>query len=457
MQCPGYVIQHGLESMRAIHQPTPARITDAMSPSGKQIPLALPWLGAEESDAAAAAIRSGWVTQGPRVAELEARFASMAGSKHACAVANCTAALQCALLAVGVKPGDAVFTVSHSFIATANSIRACGAEPFFVDVEAASYNMDAGLLARALERCERRPDGLYAPEAGRLAAGSSPWAHLASLCGGSAKLGRVGAILAVHQIGIPCRIDEIAALGERFGVPVIEDAACALGSAWKPAGEAEFRPVGKAKGAIACFSFHPRKIVTTGDGGMLTTENPEYDRIFRLLRHHGMSLSDLDRHKSGGLAQESYEIAGFNYRMTDIQAAVGSAQLQKLELMCERRRALAGRYIDRLRGLSWLGCVEQSPRWRLNWQSFPILLTEDAPGSSEDLREHLLANGIASRPGIMNAHEERPYLAQSWSLPVSESLRRRAVILPLYHTLAEDDVDTIASAIRSFAALSKSR
>jgi perosamine synthetase len=288
-----------------------------MSEKIQSIPIAKPWLGEAEAEAASRAILSGWVTQGPEVAAFEQEFATYVGANSACAVSNCTTALHLALLAVGVQPGDEVITVSHSYIATANSIRYCGAIPVFVDIEPQTYNINPMLIENVIsDRLQR----------------------------GIAE--RTRAILIVHQIGMPCDLKAILDIAHRYNLPVIEDAACAIGSEilW----DGNWEKIGKPHGDIACFSFHPRKVITTGDGGMLTTNNPQWDQQFRLWRQHGMSIPDTVRHGAKQVIFESYPMLGYNYRMTDIQAAVGREQLKRLPEIVERRRYLAQQYQEKL-------------------------------------------------------------------------------------------------------------
>ena len=267
----------------------------------KAIPVARPLMDEREAEAAKRPIMSGWVTQGPEVAAFEREFAACVGAPHACAVSSCTTALHLALLAAGVKPGDEVITVSHSYIATANSIRYCGAQPVFVDIEPWTFNLNPALIEKAITPSTR-------------------------------------AILCVHQIGMPCDLKAINDIAGRHGLVVVEDAACAIGSEvlWN----GEWEKIGKPHGDVACFSFHPRKVITTGDGGMITTNRTDWDAKFRLLRQHAMSIPDTVRHGASQVVFESYPILGYNYRLTDIQAAVGREQLKRLpEIVGSRRIA----------------------------------------------------------------------------------------------------------------------
>ncbi len=407
------------------------------------IPIAKPFFDEEEAVAAKSVISSGWITQGPKVKEFEDAFASYVGSDYACAVSNCTTALHLALLVIGVKPGDVVITVSHSFIATANAIRHCGAEPLFVDIDPDTYNISPLCLQKFIdEECEIKNRQLYYNKASKIANGESPLRHCNS------DVGRVKAVLAVHQMGMPCDLSALLSISHKFNLPVVEDAACAIGSEISFDNGKTWGKIGKPHGEIACFSFHPRKVVTTGDGGMITTNNSEYDRKIRLMRQHGMSVPDAVRHIANKVILEEYVITGFNYRMTDIQAAIGIEQVRKLPLMIERRKEIDKLYRGYLQDIKWLQLPKEPVFAKTNWQSYPIRVLQGSPISRNELMQYLLDNGVATRPGIMNAHQESPYSNSAFDLTESEQARKEVILLPVFHDLKEDDICKIAELIK---------
>jgi perosamine synthetase len=376
------------------------------------IPIAKPFLDEKEAAAARRVILSGWTTQGPEVAAFEREFAECVGASHACAVSSCTTALHLALIAAGVGPGNEVITVSHSFIATANTVRYCGAIPVFVDIRADQFNIDPDLIEAAITPLTK-------------------------------------AILCVHQIGMPCDLTRIVRIAAKHSIPLIEDAACAIGSEilW----DGKWERVGKPHGDVACFSFHPRKILSTGDGGMITTRNKEWDAKFRLLRQHGMAVPDTVRHASSSVIFESYPEIGFNYRMTDIQAAVGREQLKRLPEFLSRRREIAADYRALLGDIPGLH-LPVEPEWaRSNWQSFCVRLPQGFP--QKEVMQTLLDRGIATRRGIMCAHREPTYQHQEWrrggTLSESERAQEQCILLPIYHQLTKEEQVFIASNLRA--------
>ena len=377
------------------------------------IPVMRPWLGAEEAAAAAEAVSSGWVAQGPRVAAFEEAFAAMlsggaggAGGAggHAVALSSCTAALHLALVAAGIDAGDEVVVPSLSFIATANAVRYVGAVPVFADVDPATQNLTPATVGPCLTE-------------------------------------RTRAVILVDQAGVPADLDAMRALCAPRGITVVEDAACAVGSVYRglPAG---------ARADLAAFSFHPRKLLTTGEGGMLVTPDADVAIRLRRLREHGMDVSAAERHVSRKPVMERYLELGFNFRMTDVQAAIGLVQLGKLGELIARRRELAQRYQQLLAGIPGIRTVMDPDYGMTNYQSFWVLLPDDFPVSRDELMRHLAEAGVSARRGIMAAHLEPAYQdVAHLPLPVTELLTARSLILPLFHDMTTSEQDLVVSVI----------
>lgn len=369
-----------------------------------------PWLGVEESAAVAEVLASGWVAQGPRVAAFEQEFARVQQAEHAVALSSCTTALHLALVVAGVGPGDDVVVPSFSFIATANAVLYVGARPVFADVDPVTGNLTADTIAAAITS-------------------------------------RTRAVIAVDQGGVPVDLDPIRAICDPRGVVVIEDAACGAGSTYRG------RQVG-AGAELVAWSFHPRKIITTGEGGMLTTSRPEWADRARRLREHAMSVSAAERHASVLAPAEEYDEVGFNYRMTDLQAAVGIVQLGRLPEIVTRRREIAATYTKQIAEIPGLRAVVD-PAWgTCNFQSFWVEVGPGFPLDRDGLLAHLAAAEISARRGIMAAHRQAAYIERdtgSIPLPVTEHLTDATLILPVFHQMSESELARVVDALRSAA------
>ncbi|MBK6876969.1 MAG: DegT/DnrJ/EryC1/StrS family aminotransferase [Ignavibacteria bacterium] len=370
------------------------------------IPIAKPYLTNAEADEASRVVLSGWVAQGPKVKEFEEKFAEYTGARYAVAISNCTAALHLCMIVSGIGDGDEVICPSMSYIATANSIRYTGATPVFAEVDPVNFNLD--------------------PEDAE-----------------SKITSRTKAIMIAHQIGMPADIDAFKEICARHNIKLIEDAACASGSSYK----------GKKIGShseLVCFSFHPRKVITTGEGGMITTSNEKLRDRLKLLRQHAMASSSIDRHNTSSAFSEDHVELGYNYRMTDIQAAVGIVQLSRLDEIVMERRNIAAEFISNLSDIEWLMMPEENEGFFTNYQSFAVRVHNDSPVSRDELMLRLGEKGISTRRGVMTAHRETAYkdLYSKLSLPVSESASDNSLMLPIFVPMLKDDIGKIIERVR---------
>lgn len=375
--------------------------------SAPAIPLMRPEIGDEEIALVTETLRSGWITQGPRVRELEAEFCAATVAAHAIAVANCTAALHLALLVLDIGPGDEVIVPPHSYIATANAVLYLGATPRFVDIDPQTLNLDPTKAAAAI----------------------TP---------------RTKAILVAHQVGRPANLAALADLARRHGIALVEDAACAAGSRYQD------QPIGGNRwSSLVCFSFHPRKIISTGDGGMITTDRADLAARLRLLRQHGMSVNDLQRHGSKTVVSEEYTLLGYNYRLTDVQAAIGLAQLRKVPTLVGRRREIAACYDAAFARLPGVTLFQEPADARWNQQTYLIRLTGRTVQERDAFMQRLLDEGIASRRGIMSIHREPAYTTRfgHQHFPESEAASDQCVCLPLYTQMTASEIDRVIEAV----------
>jgi dTDP-4-amino-4,6-dideoxygalactose transaminase len=367
-------------------------------------------MGDEEIAAVAETLRSGWLVQGPKVAEFERVWAEFTGATYARATTSCTTALHLALLAVGVEPGDEVVVPAFTWIATANAVEYCGATPIFADIDLATFNLDPASLQKQVTA-------------------------------------RTKAVVPVHEFGLSADIDAILAITGERDLRVVEDAACACGTRYHG------RHVGTF-GDAGCFSFHPRKAITTGEGGMVTTDDEAAARLVEVLRSHGAETSDLARHQAGGgHALPEFNRLGFNYRMTDLQAAIGIEQMKRLEGILDARRARAARYTEALTGMSGLRPPVEPDGYTHVYQSYVVFI-EDGGDARDELASRLDGMGIASRQGTHAVHAlgyyRDKYDLSPEDFPNAWAADRQSLTLPLYATMSDEEQSYVIDAVRSW-------
>jgi dTDP-4-amino-4,6-dideoxygalactose transaminase len=373
-----------------------------------QVPFAKPTLRGDEGQAVADVIASGWVSQGPKVQAFEEAFAERVGAAAAVAVSNCTTALSLALYVAGVGPGDEVIVPSLSFVATANAVWTLGATPVFADIDPMTYNLDPAAAERAITPATK-------------------------------------AIMPVHQVGLPADMDAFLALAERHGLQLVEDAACAIGARYKG------QPIGSL-GPSTCFSLHPRKVITTGEGGMITTQDVAAAERMRKLRQHAMDLSDLARHNASGVVFEGYPERGFNYRMTDMQAALGLCQLDALDCILAARERLAARYDAAFAAVPYLETPYTPEYAQRTWQSYCLRVLPGSPAGRTELMEILLAEGVPTRRGVMAIHHEGAYPDVVADLAHTDAAAADVLMLPLFGHLADAEQDHVIDRVLAHTA-----
>ncbi len=376
-----------------------------------KIPLTIPSFGKEEEIAVAKVLRSGWVTQGPKVAEFEEEIAKYSGAKYAVATTSATTSLFLSLYMLGIGNGDEVILPSFTFIATANVAVAVGAKPIFVDIDPKTFNIDPEKIEKAITK-------------------------------------KTKAIMPVDQVGLPADLKRIVAIAKRHKLYVIEDAACGFASIY------DGYQIGSYPGVhLTCLSFHPRKSITTGEGGMILTQDKKLADRAKVLRHHGMSVSDLARHKSKKIVNEKYYEVGFNFRMSDIQAAVGIEQLKRLPKFLKIRKRLADKYTKAFSSSGNIIPPFVPDNCIPNWQSYVIKLKNGNLAKRDKLMQKLLDSGIATRRGVMACHLEPAYqkMFGKISLPITEEATNTTISLPLYTSMKDSEQNYVIKKILEFS------
>ncbi len=373
------------------------------------IPISLPSMGQEEWEALKDPIFSGWITQGPRVKEMEELFASRHKVKHALAVSNCTTALHLALVALGIGEGDEVLVPAFTWVSTANAVMYCNARPVFVDIDPITFNIDVNSIAAKITE-------------------------------------KTKAIIPVHLFGLCADIDAIKSFAPNL--KIVEDGACAAGAALNG------RPAGSL-GDIGCFSFHPRKSVTTGEGGMLTTNDDELAKKLNILRNHGASISEEQRHKGPKpYILPEFDSVGYNYRMTDLQGALGVIQLKKLDKFIEERQLWANFYHQELSRISWLRTPQYPTNYKHGWQSYVLFVDEaKSPIKRNDLMEYLQQKGISTRPGTHAIHMlgfyKNTFNIQPMDFPGAYAANEYSMSIPLHNMMKKEDYEYIVEILTS--------
>jgi perosamine synthetase len=401
-----------------VHRDSRQRATTPLGATLRlKVPITRPCLGEPEADALRTPLESGWMVQGPMVAKFESRFAEYTGCEQAVATTSCTTALHLAVAVLGLAPGDEVIVPAFTWISTANVVEYMGATPRFCDVDLDTFNIDPAAIEDLITE-------------------------------------RTVGIIPVHLFGLCADMEPILALAREHGLWVVEDAACAFG-AWQGGRHAG------TLGDIGAFSFHPRKSITTGEGGMLTTRRTEWSEAARSLRDHGADRTDLSRHeKPRGFLLSDFNRLGYNYRMTDLQAAIGCAQMERADWVLEERRRLAGAYDSALRGLDWIRSPNVPAGNVHGYQSYVCLFTPDDPTldrldalsvSRNELMALMEDQGVATRQGThaaaLTGYYSSKYGIRREHCPRAALAEGLTVALPLYPGMTAADQELVVDAL----------
>ena len=377
-------------------------------PGAMKVPITRPALGSEEAAALTEPLATGWIVQGPKVREFERMFCELSGAPRALATTSCTTALHLALSVLGVGAGDEVVVPSFTYVASANVVEQCGATTVFVDVDRPTFNTDPAALEAAL----------------------SP---------------RTRAIMVVHLFGLVADMEPIMAIARERGIPVVEDAACAVGSRLQGQHAGTF-------GDFGAFSFHARKVVTTGEGGMLTVSDDDRAELASIMRSHGGQVSDLERHRMGAFALPEHEVVGFNYRMTDLQAALGIVQLGRLDELVGRRRELAAVYDEALSDIRGVVVPQVPDGAEHTYQSYVLRFTGEAGMGRDEVAVALQRRGISTRQGThavhLLAYYRRKYSVAAQDFPHSLDADRNSLSLPIFPAMTPEEQDYVIAGLR---------
>lgn len=374
----------------------------------RKINISEPSTGEEEWQAVKNPIMSGWLTQGPEVAKLEETFAKRHESKHGIATTSCTTALHLILAAMGIKPGDEVIVPAFTWIATANVVKYCGGTPVFVDIDEFTFNMNPDLLKEKITE-------------------------------------KTKAIIAVHLFGLTVDMDAILKVAN--GIPVIEDAACAAGAKYKNKSSGSL-------GLAGAFSFHPRKSITCGEGGMITTNDDHLADLMNQLRNHGATISEEQRHRGAKpYLLPDFNLLGYNFRMTDLQGAVANVQMTKLDRFISQRNDWARFYTEELGEIQWIRPPVVPDYASHGWQAYVTMIDESkAPAGRNEIMEKLQAKGISTRPGTHAVHMQNYYKqllnGSDDDFPVSQKCNNQSMALPLHNKMTKDDYEYVVKALK---------